>query len=151
MKLRNWHRMWLTHRNEGPGFLDVSQVVVDERGKGSRGQIVLLVDGYIIGIIVVIIWVSDSRFSLSPRRVGSMRSKSWPPPLSQWIENHSSPSSSDSPQTRTPTTALYNDVSYYSPDNVLCIYTPLEICLCLHTQMVLYHSWIQRNVCNYSN
>ena len=56
MQLRNWHRMWLTHRNEGPGFLDVSQVVVDERGKGSRGQIVLLVDGYIIiGIIVVII------------------------------------------------------------------------------------------------
>ena len=55
MKLRNWHRMWLTHRNEGPGFLDVSQVVVDERGKGSQGQIVLPVDGYIIGIIVVII------------------------------------------------------------------------------------------------
>ena len=37
----------------------------------------------------------------------SNASKSWPSPLSQWIINHSS--SSNSPQTRTPTTTLCND------------------------------------------
>lgn len=43
-QLRKW--LWLTHRIEDPDFVDVSRVAEDERGMGSRGQIVLLVDGY---------------------------------------------------------------------------------------------------------
>ena len=76
-QLRKWP--WLTHRIEDPDFVDVSREAEGERGMGSRGQIVLLVDG--CNDRGIIYKTSSDGFvvfflSPSPRGVGSLWSKS---------------------------------------------------------------------------